>query len=815
MEAPPAAGLRRERVLPGLLPWHKGLIVFLLGIFAVRDLAPALVGLALFVVLEKSLGGRGSLWKGGCVFLFAFVVGWAAHPQPPPQEMPQWMADREVVRIRGEVERVEFKPENRAKIIVSQVQIRPLESDTWQPWPASLVWTWYDPSMWPGPGQEVELEGRVKPVQGFANPGTWNTRAYWGRRDVWYKTYTDAPKEVKAVHGRASWSWRTRLALRETVLAQTEPGGGRGLVLSLLMGDRSELSYDALDLVRRGSLAHSLALSGLHVGFIVGIGAGLAWAVGWVAPGLYMWLPRAKWAILLAAPLVAGYLWLGQGAPSLVRASVMFGAWGVLLWQGRSQVLLDGLFWAVLVLVCVDPLCVYDLGVQLSVTAVAGLIVLGRTLAAGWQRLGSFLPQWLLPLRYALGVMGVSALANVVLLPLVTANFGFASPHLYLNALWLPLLGLGVLPLALVGVLGWLLPGASAVGALGFGAAARLAEAMFAGLSWLDAQGWLEEIMVLRPLWPQAFGYWLLLGALVLAWAGYKRFWPVVAVGLALLVGPTLAAQMEQGRVRLTVLDVGQGQAVLLRGPSGRRILIDGGGSWNPDFDLARFAVLPALTQGAPPRLDTAVLTHPDFDHHRGMQTVVDTCQVERFAFNGQWPAGDDGRDLRAALAAAEVPVQTWQAGDRIALGEGYRLEVLHPPAEWRMADKNDSSLVLRLWDGERGLALLCGDIEKAGVEAVLESGVELQSEVLVLPHHGSRSSLAPEFYAAVDPSFAVASAAFLHPFRFPHLEVRQALRKQEVELLTTAESGAVRITWEPDGSRRMEELRHTRQTWP
>ena len=815
MEAPPAAGLHRERVLPGLLPWHKGLLVFLLGIFAVRDLGPALVGIVVFVVLEKRLGGQASLWKGGCIFLFALGVGWVASPQPPPHEMPQWMANREVVRIRGEVERVEFKPENRAKIIVSRVQIRPLQSDTWQQWPASLVWTWYDPETWPGPGQEVEIEGRVKPVHGFANPGTWDTRAYWGRRNVWYKTYTDDPAEVKAVNGQASWSWRTRLSLRDTVVAQTEAGGGRGLVLSLLMGDRSALSYDALDLVRRGSLAHSLALSGLHVGFIVGIGAGLAWALGWVAPGLYVRLPRAKWAVLLAAPLVAGYLWLGQGAPSLVRATVMFGAWGVLLWQGRSQVLLDGLFWAVLVLVCLDPLCVYDLGVQLSVTAVAGLIVLGRTLAAGWQRVGAIVPQWLFLLRYALGVMGVSAVANVVLLPLVAANFGFLSPHVYLNSLWLPLLGLGVLPLAFLGVLGWLLPGASAMGAFGFGAAAGLAERMFAGLRWLDGQGWLEDILVLRPLWPQAFGYWLLLGTLVLAWTGRKRLWPVVALGLALLLQPTLAAHMDKGRVRLTVLDVGQGQAVVVQGPSGRRILVDGGGSWNPDFDLARFAVLPALTQGAPPRLDTIVLTHPDFDHHRGLITVVQQCRVDRFAFNGQWPAGEDGRRLRAALAADDVPVQTWQAGDRIALSGGYRLEVLHPPAGWGPADKNDNSLVLRLSDGKRGLAILCGDIETAGVEAVLDSGEDLQSEVLVVPHHGSRSSLAPEFYAAVEPSLAVVSAGFLHPFGFPHHEVRQALRNQDVQLLTTAEAGAVRIIWEPDGDRRVEKFRYTRKNWP
>jgi competence protein ComEC len=397
----------------------------------------------------------------------------------------------------------------------------------------------------------------------------------------------------------------------------------------------------------------------------------------------------------------------------------------------------------------------------------------------------------------------MSLLANLALLPLLAVYFGSISPHIYLNALWLPLLGWLVLPLALAGTFIWLVPGLGTWSGLCFAAASKVGSGMFSGLAWLDAQGWLQEICLLRPLWPEVFGYWLLILVLALVAAGRRIPWKIVALGLFLFWAAGLGQWLESGHIRLTVLDVGQGQALLVRGPNGRRVLVDGGGSWNPDFDLARFAVLPTLTRGRPPRLDAAVLTHPDFDHQRGLVTVLECCQVGLFAYNGQWPKREDGRRLRRAVGANASPVKVWRAGHTYALGPECRLEVLHPKVDWAGESKNDCSLVLRLSVAGHGLALLCGDIESRGVQALLDSKKELSSEVLVLPHHGSRGSLSLGLYAAVDPDLAVASAGFLHPFGFPHTQVVDALEEHGVRVLDTAGSGAVIVDWDSRGHSR------------
>ena len=799
----------RRQFLPGVVPWHCVFLALSAGVFGARSPLAAATGMGLLWAVARGQDKRAHLGGWLCVFVLGGLVGILLLPRQPSRGLPDWMAARKTVELRGTVDTVAFKPEQRAKIILTDVQVRPSPGAPWQQWSASVVWTWEHPSAWPGPGQRVRLQSRLKPVHGFANTGTWNTEAYWARRNVWYRTYTKGEDGAITLTGKPSPGWHFRLALRQRIVELTPPGPGRGLALSLLMGDRSELSYATLDLVRRGSLAHSLALSGLHVGFIVSIGFALAWGLGWIVPGVYLRLPRSKLAVLLCVPLVSGYLWLGQAAPSLIRASVMFGAWGVLLWKGRAQVLLDGLFWAVLVLFCLSPLSVYDIGVQLSVVAVAGLILLGRALGPLWRSAAASWPAWLAPLRYALAVLGMSFLANLVLLPLLASTFGVISPHLYLNSLWLPLLGLGVLPLALVGVLGWVVPHAEVLSVVGFKSAAILADRMIAGLQWLDGHGWLEDLTVLRPWWPEAFGYWLLLGALVLGLCARKRIWPLVGVGLMLLVLPSLWQGTHHGHVQMAVLDVGQGQAILLQGPTGRRVLVDGGGSWNPDFDLARFAVLPPLTWGDGPALEYAVLTHPDFDHHRGLITVAQCCQVNRFVFNGDWPKGRDGKELEEALQSREVGVSVVSRGETIPLGGSCCLEVLHPPRQWGASGKNDRSLVLRLCAEGRGLALLCGDIEKNGLTTLLQNTAGLRSEVLVVPHHGSRSSVSPDLYAAVEPDLAVVSAGFLHPFRFPHQEVLTALAAQDIPVETTARAGAVRIDWDlTTGRRKVERFR-------
>ena len=576
-------------------------------------------------------------------------------------------------------------------------------------------------------------------------------------------------------------------------------------MLALLMGDRSKTSYQTLDLVRRASLAHSLALSGLHLGFVVSLAYCLTWLAGRIKPSLYLRLPRHKLAILAAIPLVLAYLWLGQARPSLLRAALMFFFWGFLTFKGRNNVFGDAICFALLVILIANPLSVHDLGLQLSIVAVAGIVIylpLFLTWTKGLERrIG-----WGKGLTPVLVLLGVSLIANLVLLPLIVRNFGELSLHLYFNLLWLPLLGVVVLPLGFLGLGLSLLPGLSLPGGLFILAGAEILEGMVWILKFFEQKNWLSVLVPLRPLWPEMLGYWVLVLALPRSWnriGDLPKWIPVCGLVLLLTPGLTRTIGGLKHTVSLEMIDVGQGQSVLLEAGKGRRLLLDGGGSWNREYDLGRFILSPALTWGKAPRLDQVVLSHDDYDHLRGLFYILKHYQVENFCYNGNWPAGEDGQLLREIIENRRIKVRQIQAGDLLRLSPGLRLKALHPPGSYQAEKDNDKSLVLRLSHEDKGLALLPGDLEEKGLRLLCAGDENLQSEVLVIPHHGSRSSFYPPLYRLVDPDLALVSCGYLNFFYFPHQTILDALEKGRIPLYSTAANGQISVNWDLDAAKR------------
>ncbi len=240
-------------------------------------------------------------------------------------------------------------------------------------------------------------------------------------------------------------------------------------------------------------------------------------------------------------------------------------------------------------------------------------------------------------------------------------------------------------------------------------------------------------------------------------------------------------------------------QAVLLSLPHGQNILVDGGGFWNADFDIGRSVVAPRLTLGRWPDVEKIVLTHDDADHRRGLIFLLRHFQVGAFVWNGRELAGKDGQTIRAALQNRHIPATVWQQGDTAQLNAGLVLEVLWPPREYEDTD-NNLSLVLRLSRNGHGLVLLPGDIENPALRKLLATGQDLQADVLVVPHHGSRGSLLPELYERVRPKYALVAAGFQNRFHFPHRQVTEFCRAHGIELLTTAASGEITVTWPHSG---------------
>jgi competence protein ComEC len=779
-----------------LLPWQWILLFAVTGIFAFQYPGAGITACSILAGL-MFCNGRLSLNLLWVPAIFCLGLGWAWLHAPTSQPtMQKWMEQRKKANVQAKVHAVRFKPENRIQIILDNVYCKGEGFE--QVLPGMTVWTWQDPSMIPAPGQNVKAFLRMKPIDGFDNFHTWNSRDYWSRQGIIHRSFTkgDTDPPVR-ITGQPGFLWKWRLKLRFKILEATKPGPGQGLLLALLMADRSQLEYQTLDLVNRASLTHSLALSGLHLGFIISLGWAAAWGIGRFWPRIFLVLPRPMVAIILGVPLVIAYLWLGQGRDSLLRAALMFFFWVLLLLTGRSKAILDGLFFALLVFLLWDPLSVFSLGWQLSMVAVAGILILWPVFG---PRLSPQRSKGKKMLWFFGSILLLSLIANAALLPLIMYYFGQISPHIYLNVLWLPVLGFCILPLGLLGMVCSVLPGLELIGQKALFLSGFFLDQLNGLLEWLNDHGWLEVLVTPRPGWLECLGYWLILGGLVSGvQAKQGKNFAVAGLGGILLLGPWLAASVPWSgeAFHLQVLDVGQGQAVCLHGPQGERTLIDGGGSWNPDFDLGRFAVSPALTYRALPRVETVVLSHPDFDHLRGLFFILDHYWVKRFVYNGQWPSGQDGRTLKQIIQSRGIPVRKVQAGDTIKIGARLWMDVLHPGHDFHVGNDNDRSLVLRVRHREHGLALIPGDIEKKGIAALIESGKDMQADLLVVPHHGSRGSLSHDFYDMVDPQLVVVSCGFLNIFRFPHETVEKALQESNIPLYCTSQSGEIQVRWD------------------
>lgn len=756
-------------------------MAYLCGLFALAHPLSACLACALAALAfarGRTLG----------LMVLGFGLGLASGMlQVRSEERPGWNA---VVRVRGVVDEVRTHPGQRASIIAKDV----VATGTNATLPGWLLWTWESPPYVPHAGQEFEAELRIKELRGRANFGLSSSEEHWRRLRIGHRAFSQG--QVPVIWKADDMPVRGRLLEQVSALAPANQGGAT--IRALLFGDRLLLATDFMDRIRRAGLSHSLALSGLHLSLVASFGYCAAWTVGWLWPGLLLRLPRQKLGVFLALPLVLVYLWLGDFSPSLMRASLMLGSVAMHLFLGSRSHPQDSLFVAVTALVLLDPTAAFDLSLQLSVLAVFGIILFMPVVSVvvaplrGRSRL-------MRPVQGMLMLGAVTVCANLFILPVQVLYFSEVAANLWLNLVWLPVLSFAVLPLSFLGLAVLFLP--SAASGACFFLAAWGVEALDHALRMLDGAGLLQVSVVLRPQGVQVVGYGVVLVA-VRVLLGSFRTQPkplaFLGFGLFLMLAPAVWQEFGrlQGQVELTVVDTGMSQSVYVRGGSGATVLVDGGGGWGADYDPGRALVGPALAWNHPPRVDGVVLTHVDSDHVRGLFYILDAFDVGWFGWSGLLDHSDDSGRLAAVLKQNRWPVRKVRAGDVLVIEPGLWFEVLHPSVSERGISENETSLVLRLvWKG-RGLALVPGDAEKRALGRILLESGSLASEVLILPHHGSKSSLQPRLYERVGAAWAVAACGPANRFGFPHPSVVSACEQAGSTVMTTAEHGAVRFLW-------------------
>ncbi|SDI76675.1 DNA internalization-related competence protein ComEC/Rec2 [Billgrantia gudaonensis] len=598
------------------------------------------------------------------------------------------------------------------------------------------------------PGERWALTVRLRPPSGFANPGTFDYRAWLWREGIQATGYVRRDPAAQRLSA-ASASLSSR-ALDQLESRSLSPLGTRWLA-ALTLGAGERLTDDDWELLNASGTTHLMVISGLHVGlvatFALLVGRGVARLV---MPGRWR---LAVWPWWLAGMAAVGYAGVAGMEPPALRAMLMtlVGLWVASgrhapgPWQG---------WWLALgLVVLLDPLAVWRPGLWLSFLAVALLILIwqGRSRPAGLQ-----------------GWIWALVRTQLLLAPLMAAAVLLAFARLAPAA---PLVNLAAVPLVStlmvpLGLAGWLLLPIEPLSRLCWGLFDWLAH----GLAHL-----LEMAVAGLPLWwpePETvLPLALLLGAIALLWA-----LPGLAAGLrwvgTLLLGMTLigleAPDIPPGVLRVRVQDVGQGQLIELRS-AGYRLLYDTG----PRFGSG-FAPLQSLW---PPgqHFDTVLVSHADQDHAGGLDALVERHSVDAY--------------LAPVDAALGVPLRPCRRGlswER----DGVRYRVLWPPPRAAHLSGNDRSCVLEVAAGDERL-LITGDVGRQWERAFVED-VEGPVTLLVAGHHGSATSSGAQFVQTLSPRHTVFSAGRFNGYGHPADEVVRRFRRSGSCLWSTALDGAL-----------------------
>lgn len=628
-------------------------------------------------------------------------------------------------------------------------------------------------------GDLVRVKGRLREVREPGNPGEFDYKRYLARRNIYYTLTVRKPEHIQVLSDRRGWTEQLVLLARKRGMAAIEaalPAREAALLEGMVLGKSEGIdAEDYLDFQKTG-LVHLLAVSGLNVGFVVLLAA-------WLASMLR--LPERE-RLGLAALAIFGYGCLAGWPVSLLRASVM--AWLGLLayYSGREKNLLNALAVAGVILLLINPAWLFEISFQLSLLATWGLVYLYpvfRDRLPGQERLKDLV---LVPLA-----------AQLATLPVVVHHFGlFSLSSIIANLLGVYLAGFAVI----AGLCGLLTGLVSASLAAVFVLPAGLAVDTVAGIA-----RWLADLPG-SYLWvgqPPGWSILLYYGGLVLLARGMEDSARrrVVAGGIMIVFFLAMALVTtgwgERGKLKITFLDVGQGDSLLVKTPRGRFLLVDSGGS--QFWDVGNQVVLPALYRQGIRKLDMMVVTHPDVDHMGGAGPVLEEMPVRILGVSATTYPDKIYRDLDRLRAARGIPVIKLARGQRLALEPGLKIEVLHPPVASRSGaykareEYNSSSVVMRVCYGRISF-LLMGDVDRSVMEELVAGGLIQPTTVVKVPHHGSRGSLSEAFYATAAPRVAVISVGANNMFGHPSPETLALLHRLNTKVFRTDRDGAVTL---------------------
>jgi competence protein ComEC len=638
-------------------------------------------------------------------------------------------------------------------------------------------------------GERWQFMVRLKRPHGNANPHGFDYEAWLLERNIRATGYVRESsvntRLADMVMRPAYLVERAREAVRERLKSVLVDYPYSGVLVALAVGDQQAITQPQWRVFTRTGVNHLMSISGLHVTMVAGLALALVYALWKLSPRLMLLLPARKAAVLAGVTAAFLYALLAGFAVPAQRTVYMLTIVAAALWFGKitsaSRVLCLALFAVVLL----DPWAVLAPGFWLSFGAVAVIffVATGRVGRANWLRAWGQ-TQW----AVTLGLMP--------LLLILFHQVSVISP--LANAVAIPLVSLVIVPLTLLGAL-------PPLDFLLF-AAHQLMQWLMSMLDWMSALPdavWQQHA---PPAWTLVAGVagvvWLLMPrGFPSRWMGWTGLLP-----LFLVAPPAL----DDGALRLTVLDVGQGLAVVAK-TQNHALLYDTGPGFTADNDSGNRIIVPYLRAAGIKNLDGVIVSHADYDHSGGAISVLDSLPVDWFASSlpEDHPIRTHARQSMTCYAG-----QSWE-------WDGVRFDMLHPELSSYRNEKlktNARGCVMKI-TSRHGAVLLPADIEKPSEQELLKRAPEqLQADVLVAPHHGSKTSSTEIFLHQVQPKTVIFTVGYRNPFGHPKAEIVERYKILGSKIYRSDLDGALTLDFDSRGvtaqAYRAEHRRYW-QSWP
>jgi competence protein ComEC len=673
-------------------------------------------------------------------------------------------------------------------------------------------------------GDFIRFHSSLKKIHNFKNPGCFNYERFMNLQNIYVSGFINDSSEIILLRKNTVYDIRLKLESFRIYLKQIIQKNSfspeKEIIEAMTLGNQNEIPAEVRDNFNKTGTSHILSISGLHVGMVAAIFFILILFALKSSEYLMLRFNIIKLAAATAFIIVLIYAFIAGMGVTVMRATLMAFIFLIAILSGKQKDMYNTLVLAGLIILVISPEALFDISFQLSFMSVLAIIYIVPRFSNVFPEKISLLPYWIQSIiRYIHLTIIVSIAATIGTLPLIIYYFDRVScVTIIANIISVPLLGTLTLAVSMFFILfsfsltisGYFVQLASFLTYISVNIINKLAALPFSSIS------------MVKPNMIEIAVFYSIIFLVVQLVDEKKKIntndklpsYKFTAIKYLLILAVLFFAadityftfrDKISSEMKITIIDVGQGNSILIQFPHGENMIIDGGGFSKSSFDIGKGVVAPFLYKQRINNIKMAILSHTHPDHLLGLIYILNNFNVRQVwktslpvdsEIYPEWEKTLKLNDLNVSLISnntSEININDVRV--KVLWPQDYSLKKINNIS---FDEENDFSLVLKIIYGKISF-LIPGDISSDIEKQLIKSKVDLRSDVLVIPHHGSNNSSSADFIKAVACRYAVVSAGKSNVFKHPHPSVLQRYKEAGVNILRTDIDGAV--TFKTDGN--------------